>query len=58
MPALTVFLQILRRFGPETELMKRNGSFEEDPIVKYLGGAAKVRSIRQRWVDMVTIKAK
>ena len=58
MPAVTVFFQILRRFGDETGVSVRNGSFEEDPIVKFLGGAAKVRSLRNRWLDVVTVKAK
>ena len=58
MPALTVFLQILRRFGDETGVCVRGGSFEEDPIVKFLGGAEKVRSIRSRWLEMTTVKAK
>ena len=58
MPALTVFFQILRRFGAEDGILTRGGTFEEDPIVLFLGGATKVRSIRNRWVEMTTIKAK
>ena len=37
MPAFTVFCQILRRFGSE-ELPSARTPFEDDPIVKYLGG--------------------
>ena len=54
MPAITIFFQILRRFGPETGIVVRDQTFEEDPIVKYLGGAAKVRSIRARWTELVS----
>ena len=57
MPALTVFFQILRRFGSE-ELPNSQIAFEDDPIVKYLGGAKKVRELRGRWLEIVTIKAK
>ena len=56
MPALTIFLQILRRFGDETGVVVRGGSFEDDPIVKFLGGAKKVRSIRDRVTAVTTIK--
>ena len=55
MPALSTFMQILRRFGSE-ELPNRYQAFEDDPIVKYLGGADKVRSIRERWKEAWTIK--
>ena len=58
MPALTVFFQILRRFGDEGGIVSRYQPFEEDPIVKFLGGAEKVRSIRNRWIEMATVKAK
>ena len=57
MPAVTVFFQILRRFGSE-ELPNSQIPFEDDPIVKYLGGATKVRELRGRWLEIVTIKAK
>lgn len=57
MPAVTVFFQILRRFGSE-ELPNSQIPFEDDPIVKYLGGAKKVRELRGRWLEIVTIKAK
>ena len=58
MPALTVFFQILRRFGAEDGIVTRYRPFEEDPIVKFLGGAEKVRSIRNRWLEISTVKAK
>ena len=44
MPAFTVFCQILRRFGSE-ELPTSRTAFEDDPIVRYLGG---VRSLLSR----------
>ena len=46
MPAATLFFQILRRFGPE-ELPNAKAKglrFEDDPIVKYLGGVSGVLS--------------
>ena len=56
MPALTTFLQILRRFGADDCIVTRYRPFEEDPIVKYLGGAEKVRDLRRRWTEISTIK--
>ena len=56
MPAVFVFFQVLRRFGSE-ELPNKQQAFETDPIVKFLGGAAKVRNIRDRWLRVVTIKS-
>lgn len=58
MPAVTIFFQILRRFGSEDGVVVRDGTFEDDPIVKFLGGATKVRSIRNRWLELVTVKGK
>ena len=58
MPAVTIFFQILRRFGSEDGVVVRNGSFEDDLIVKYLGGAKKVRQLRNRWLEFATVKAK
>jgi hypothetical protein len=53
MPALTVFFQIVRRFGPEEGAIK---NFESDPIVNYLGGPAKVRALRSRWTEAWTVR--
>ena len=53
MPALTVFLQIVRRFGAEEGAVK---NFESDPIVKYLGGPTKVRALRARWTEAWTVR--
>lgn len=55
MPAVTVFLQMLRRFGSE-ELPNSRVPFEEDPIVKYLGGAEKVRNLRDRWTSAYVLQ--
>ena len=57
MPAWALFTQVLRRFGSE-ELPNKFQAFEDDPIVKYLGGAKKVRQIKVRWDEAWTVKAK
>lgn len=54
MPAWALFTQILRRFGDEA-LPNKSQAFEDDPIVKYLGGANKVRSLRDRWQKAWTV---
>ena len=56
MPAWALFTQVLRRFGSE-DLPNKFQAFEDDPIVKYLGGAKKVRSMKRRWDEAWTVKA-
>ena len=52
MPALTVFFQILRRFAPAEREIR---NFDNDPIVAYLGGPAKVRDLRDRYNEALTV---
>jgi hypothetical protein len=53
MPAFTVFGQILRRFWVAEFEVK---NFDDDPIVKFLGGPEKVRAVRDRWVEALTVR--
>mmetsp|Transcript_51492 Transcript_51492/g.115666 ORF Transcript_51492/g.115666 Transcript_51492/m.115666 type:complete len:187 (-) Transcript_51492:310-870(-) len=56
MPAWTLCTQVLRRFGSE-ELPNQKQAFENDPIVKYLGGASKVRGLRDRMQEAMTVRS-
>ena len=52
MPAVTVFFQILRRFAPEVDEIR---NFDNDPIVAYLGGPAKIRDLRDRYNEAMRV---